>query len=60
MGQMKEIDIEIKNSPVLSYLWHKIKANRKALDDALLQRAKDWEQLQKLEEQLFSHEEDSK
>ena len=38
MGQMKEIDIEIKNSPVLSYLWHKIKANRKALDDALLQQ----------------------
>ena len=49
---MKEIDIEIKNSKTLSYLWDEIQANRTALDSALKQRAKDWEQIQQLQQLL--------
>jgi len=52
MGTMKNIDIEIKNSPALSYLLDRIRAITIALDDALLQRAKDWDNIQELETQV--------
>jgi len=69
MGIMKAIDIEIKNSKVLHYIQHEIntlleevvvlqaknEAILEALDSALLQRAKDWEQLQSLILQVDGH-----
>lgn len=52
MGLMKEIEIEIRNSKALAYLNDEMLANRKALADALLQRAKDWEIIQELVTQV--------
>lgn len=53
---ISDIDIEIRNkirnTPTLRYLDNDIKSVVTALDSALDQRAKDWEQIQRLEIQV--------
>ena len=52
MNDTKYVVSEIRNSKTLTYLNNEMLANRKALADALLQRAKDFEQLQQLQTQV--------
>ena len=48
MNDKKYIESQIRNSKALTYLNDEMLANRKALADALLERAKDWDIIRQL------------